>query len=81
MILSAADVREAEHESRRQRLSFAHLLRADESKAPTSADIMRIRRIIVAAQERSTTYDMLLSEIGIQKLFDCGALSFAWPPA
>jgi hypothetical protein len=43
-------------------LGFAHLLRADESKAPTSADIMRVRRIMATAAERSNTYDHMLSE-------------------
>jgi hypothetical protein len=79
MMISAAEAREAEREARNQRLRLAHLLRSDESKAPTSADIMRVRRIIAAAQERSITYDTLLSEPGTQKLFDCGALWFARP--
>jgi hypothetical protein len=32
MILAAAEVREAEHEARRQRLGLAHLLQGDEGK-------------------------------------------------
>jgi hypothetical protein len=79
MFISAADAREAELGARQQRLGFAHLLRADESKAPTSADIMRTRRIIAAASERNVTYDQMLSEYGMQRLFDCGALYFARP--
>ena len=79
MTISASEAREAEHEARKQRLSLAHLLRADESKAPTSADIMRIRRIMAAAAERSATYDILLGEYEVQRLFNCGALYFVHP--
>jgi hypothetical protein len=77
MFISATEAREAEQESRKQRLSFAHLLRADESKAPTSADVMRMRRIMAAVGERSIAYDALLGEPTTQGLFDCGALYFA----
>jgi hypothetical protein len=48
-------------------------------EAPTSADIMRMRRIMAAAAERSVVYDQMLSEYGMQRLFDCGALFFARP--
>jgi hypothetical protein len=76
MFISSTEARSAESEARNQRLGFAHLLRADENKAPTSAGIMRIRRIMAAAQDRSVTYDQMLSEYGMQKLFECGALYF-----
>jgi hypothetical protein len=79
MYISSREARDAEAEAQRQRLSLAHLLRSDESKAPTSADIMRMRRLIAAAQERSMTYDTLLSDRTTQKLFDCGAVWFARP--
>jgi len=79
MPISAAEAREAQHEARKQRLSLADLLRADESKAATSANIMRIRRIIAAVAERSVIYDILLSECETQRLFTCGALYFAHP--
>jgi hypothetical protein len=79
MTVSAADVREAESEARKQRLQLAHLLRADESKAPTAAGLMHLRRIMAAAMERSVTYDHLLSEPETQRLFGCGALYFPRP--
>jgi hypothetical protein len=79
MILSAADVRAAEQESRRQRIALAHLLRGDETKCTSARDQMAVRRIIAAASERSVTYDTLLSEHGTQRLFDCGALWFTRP--
>ena len=81
MFISAADAREAEQEARKQRLGFAHLLRADESKAPTSADIMRIRRMMATAAEHSITYDNMLSGPDTQRLFNCGALHFDRPRA
>ena len=77
MTISAAEARESEQEARKQRLSFAHLLRADESKAPSSADIMRLRRIMAAAGERSFAYDEMLSEPTTERLFSCGALFFS----
>ncbi len=77
MFISAADVREAETGARKQRIGFAHLLRADESKAPSASGLMHLRRIMAAAAERSVAYDHLLSEPETQQLFDCGALYFA----
>ncbi len=76
MTIAGRDARDAEQEARKQRIGFAHLLRADESKSPTSADVLRIRRIMAAAGERSVAYDEMLSEPTTQKLFDCGALYF-----
>jgi hypothetical protein len=79
MLISSAEAREAETEARQQRIGLAHLLRADESKCLNSSDKMRVRRIMTAAAERSTTYDTLLSEYEAQRLFDCGALYFDRP--
>ena len=77
MIISATEARNAEHEARKQQQGFARLLRADESKAPTSADVMRIRRILAAAAEGGSGYDAMLSEPTTNILFACGALYFA----
>jgi hypothetical protein len=79
MILSAADVREAERGAREQRITLAHLLRSDETKAPSARLTMHMRRIMTAAMERSATYDQLLSDRETQALFDCGALWFCRP--
>ena len=79
MFISAAEAREAEHEARKQRIGFAHLLRADETKAPSAASLMRLRRIMSAASERSVTYDLMLGERETQRLFSVGALFFARP--
>jgi hypothetical protein len=77
VLISAADARDAEHEARKQRQGFAQLLRADESKAPTSANVMRIRRMLAAAAEGGSGYDAMLSEPTTNNLFACGALYFA----
>lgn len=77
MTISATDARNAEHEARKQRQGFAQMLRADESKAPTSADVMRIRRVVAAATEGGSGYDTMLSESTTNTLFACGALYFA----
>jgi hypothetical protein len=79
MMLSANEAHGAEAEARNQCMRLAQLLRSDESKAPTSADVMCIRRIMAAATKRSVTYDQMISEYGVQKLFDCGALYFSRP--
>jgi len=78
-MISSSEARGAEAEARNQRLRLAHLLPSQEALAPTSADVMRMRRIMAAAMERSITYDQIISEYGVQKLFDCGALYFAHP--
>ena len=79
MFISGADAREAEQEARKQRLGLAHLLRAEESNAPTSADVMRIRRIMAATGEGGHAYDAMLSEPTTGSLFAVGALYFAHP--
>jgi len=61
MYISGPVARLAEQDARKQRVSFAYLLRSDESKAPTSADILRLRRLIAAAQKRSITYGIFLA--------------------
>jgi hypothetical protein len=79
MNISAKDARTAELAARKQRFELAHLLRAYETRAPTSADVMRIRRVLAAAREQSISYDSMLGEPTTQRLFDCGALYFAHP--
>ena len=76
MLMSTAEAREAEREARRQRPGLAHLLCANESKARSAADVMRIRQFVAAAAEGSITYDILLSEYE-QRLFTYSAPYFA----
>jgi hypothetical protein len=77
MLISATEARNAEHEAREQRQGFALLLRADESKAPTSADVMRIRRMLAAAAEGGSGYEAMLGEPTTNSLFACRGLYFA----
>jgi hypothetical protein len=80
MFISAFEVRASDIEARKQRLGLAQLfLRADEAKAQTSADVLRIRRVVASARESGSTYENLLAEPEIQNLFECGALWFARP--
>lgn len=79
MFTSEREAREAEHEARKQRLSLAHLLKADKSKATTAKEVMAVRRLVAAANERSVTFHLLISDHEAQRLFDVGALWFARP--
>jgi hypothetical protein len=74
--ISMAGSRDAEHEARKQRMGLAHLLRIDETKASNSADIMILRRVKAAAADKSDTYDSLLSERDVNRLFNTGAIYF-----
>jgi hypothetical protein len=71
------DARDAENESRKQRIGLAYLLRIDESKARNSADIMVMRRIKAAAEgKQSKLYDELLADRDVCQLFNAGAIYF-----
>ncbi len=71
------DARDAENESRKQRIGLAYLLRIDETKARNSADIMILRRIKAAAVEKkSKEYDALLADRDVNELLNAGAIYF-----
>jgi hypothetical protein len=71
------DARDAENESRKQRIGLAYLLRIDESKARNSADIMIMRRIKAAAiEKKSKEYDALLADSDVNQLFNASAIYF-----
>jgi hypothetical protein len=79
MNISSSMGREAENDSRKQRLANADLPRGDEAKAGSARGAMAVRRLLAAAAGRSVTYDLLLSEHETQSLFDCGASWFGMP--
>ena len=80
MFISAQEAREAEQEARKQRLSIARrLLHADESKSPSSADILRIRRVVAAVGENRAAFDAMLAESSTASLFEVGALFYGHP--
>jgi hypothetical protein len=55
---------------------MAQLLRIDETKSPSAADALRLRRIKAAAVERGAGFDALNTEPETNRLFDCGAIYF-----
>jgi hypothetical protein len=73
--ISMADVREAERQSRLQRLNNTHLLRFDEAKCATARDVMLLHRVRAAAAEKSDAFDKMLSDPEVNRLFNDGAIS------
>jgi hypothetical protein len=76
VFISASEAKQAEQEARKQRLSLASLLRADESKVTSPSVTMHVRRILRAAADKSVVYDELLRERETQRLFNEGVLYF-----
>jgi hypothetical protein len=71
---SVVEVKEAERQSKLQRLGFAHMIRIDETKATSPADIMYLHRVRAAAAERSEAFDVMLREREFNRLFIEGAI-------
>ena len=76
MQLSNVEARDAEREAKAHRMRMAQLLRIDETKAPSAADVLRLRRIKAAAAERGAGFDALIAEPETNRLFECGAIYF-----
>jgi len=73
---SVVEAKEAERQSKLQRLGFAHLIRVDESKITSPKDMMLLRGIRAAAAEQSPAFDSMLSDMDVNRLFNDGALYF-----
>jgi hypothetical protein len=71
---SFVETKEAERQSRLQRLGFAHLWRADETKATTPKDVMYLHRVRAAAAERSDAFDAMTRDHEFNRLFNEGAI-------
>lgn len=71
---SIPEVREAERQSKLQRLGFAHMIRIDEAKATSPKDQMYLHRVRAAAAERSDALDVMMSERDFNRLFNEGAI-------
>ena len=71
---SVVEVKEAERQSKLQRLGFAHLWRVDETKATTPRDVMYLHRVRAAAAEWSEAFDVMLREPEVNRLFNEGAI-------
>ena len=73
---SIVEVKEAERQSKLQRLGFTHLLRVDESKVTSPKDLTLLHRVRAAAAERSEAFDAMLRDHEVNRLFNDGALYF-----
>ena len=71
---SIVEVKEAEHQSKLQRIGFAPLLRIDETKATSPSDVMYLHRVRVAAAERSEAFDAMVHDHVFNRLFKEGAI-------
>jgi len=71
---SVVEAMEAECKSKLQRLGFIHLWRVDETKATTPKDTMYLPRIRAAAAERSETFDAMIRDRDVNRLFNEGAI-------
>lgn len=79
MIISVAEAREAERESRAQRIAAGRWLRVDESKITAPRDMMLLHRVKAAAAEGSGAFDEMLRERDVVRLFNDGAWYFERP--
>ncbi|MES2291790.1 MAG: hypothetical protein V4527_00645 [Pseudomonadota bacterium] len=71
-----SEVKEAERIAKAQRIAAGRWLRVDESKASAPKDIMLLHRVRGAAAEGSATFDAMLQDLDVNRLFRDGALSF-----
>ncbi|MBN9546951.1 MAG: hypothetical protein J0I19_15900 [Alphaproteobacteria bacterium] len=72
--ISYKDALECERLSKAQRLSNAHYLRFDETKAGSARDVMLLHRVRAAAAEKSDAFDRMLGEPEVNRLFNDGAI-------
>jgi hypothetical protein len=78
-MVSMTEAAEASRECKRQRIAAGQLLKVEESKVSSASDQMVLRRVKAAAAERSDTFDALLCDYDVNRLFNMGALYFARP--
>ena len=77
MFISMSDAKEAERIAKAERIAAARYLRVDESKVTSPKDMMLRHRVGAAAAEQSATFDAMLGDMGVNRLFNDGALSFS----
>ena len=73
------EVREAERIAKAQRIAAGRWLLVDESKVTSPKDTMLLHRVRAAAAEGSATFDEMLSDRDVSRLFNDGALYFERP--
>jgi hypothetical protein len=76
---SVVEVKEAERQSKLQRLGFAHMVRIDETKATSPKDIMYLHRVRAAAAERSEAFDVMIQDRDFNRLFNEGTIYIERP--
>jgi hypothetical protein len=81
MIISMSEAKEAERVAKAQRIAADRLLRVDESKVTSPKDMMLVHRVRAAAAEQSATFDAMLGDMDVNRLFNDGALYFERPGA
>ena len=77
--MSMPEVREAERLSKIQRIQAGRWQRLDESKITSPKDLMLLHRVRAAAAEQSATFDAMLSNMDVSRLFNDGALWIELP--
>ena len=76
---SVVEVKEAERQAKLQRLGFAHLIRVDESKVASPKDLMLLHRVRAVAVERSEAFDVMISDLDFNRLFNDGVIYIERP--
>ena len=76
MFISMSEVREAERITKAERIAAGRYLRVDESKITSPKDMMLLHRVRAAAAEGSATFDVMLGDRDVNRLFNDGALYF-----
>ena len=79
--VSLPDAREAERFAKAQRIAAGRWLRVDETKIASPKDTMLLHRVRAAAAEGSETFDTMLRDRDVNRLFNDGALYFEPPGA
>lgn len=79
MIISMTEAIDAEKAARGERIAAGRFLQVDETKIASPKDMMLLHRVRAAAAEGSATFDGMLGDRDVNRLFNDGALSFARP--
>lgn len=76
MNASMSEVKEAERIAKAQRIAAGRYLRFDETKVASPKDMMLFHRFRAAAAEGSVTFDQMLHDRDVNRLFNHGAFYF-----
>lgn len=79
MNVSMSEVKEAERIAKAQRIAAGRHLGVDESKIASPKDMMLLHRVRAAAGEGSATFDQMLHDRDVNRLFNDGAFYFERP--